>query len=218
MACPFARACMLALLALTAWVPAGGFAQEAVDEALERRVKAAFLYRFLDYVTWPEQVFARPDSPIVIGVMASDAIAAELTQVAAGRSIGGRPVAVRALREADAPVGLHALFIGQAANARVAQISRTVPGAVLIVTEAENGLAQGGIINFLIADGKVRFEVGLRGAEKRALRLSARLLSVALNVRKDSMRPALSDVIAQVDRSFARFSDRFMEFRLPTLR
>jgi hypothetical protein len=208
----FRTATLLTLLAALLAAALPGHAQDSVDEALERRVKAAFLYRFLEYVTWPDPAFARPDSPVVLGVLGAEAIAAEVQQVVAGRTVGGRPVAVRALREGEPLAGLHALFIGQSANARLAQIAKAVPGAVLIVTEAENGLTQGGVINFLIAEGRVRFEVGLRGAERRTLRLSARLLSVALNVRKDSMRPPFADVVARL---LPRLS---FELLLPSIR
>src|SRR5688500_4442806 len=56
----------------------------AEDAALERTVKAAFVYKFLSYVEWPAGSFARPDSPIVIGVYGADDIAAELAQVVPG--------------------------------------------------------------------------------------------------------------------------------------
>ena len=46
----------------------------AADEpdAIERRVKGAYLYKFAGYVTWPAAAFARPDSPITIAVMGTD--------------------------------------------------------------------------------------------------------------------------------------------------
>lgn len=60
-------------------------------------------------------------------------------------------------------------------------------GPVLIVTESEDGLAQGSVINFVIVDRRVRFEVALAPASARSLSIAAGLLSVAINVRKDSL-------------------------------
>src|SRR3954468_23532351 len=62
-------------------------------------VKAAFLYKFPGFVDWPAGSFARPDAPLVIGVAGNDAVAGDLEQIVAGRTLEGRPVAVRRLRE-----------------------------------------------------------------------------------------------------------------------
>jgi len=53
----------------------------------------------------------------------------------------------------------------------------------LTVTESDGALAQGSIINFVVAERRVRFEIALDSAEKSRLRLSSRLLAVAQQVR-----------------------------------
>jgi hypothetical protein len=156
------------------------------EQTSERQVKAAFLYRFIDYVRWPEAVFAKPDSPIVIGVLADSAMVDEVQAVASGRSVRGRPLVVRPIKEGEA-AGVHVLFLGESVNARLRRIIRSVDGPVLVVTEAEDGLSQGSVINFVIADRRVRFEVALMPASARSLTIASGLLSVAINVRKDSL-------------------------------
>ena len=53
---------------------------------------------------------------------------------------------------------------------------------VLIVTEADGGIPRGSMINFLIVDRHVRFEIALPSVEKAGLRMSSRLLAVAQRV------------------------------------
>jgi hypothetical protein len=53
---------------------------------------------------------------------------------------------------------------------------------VLTVTESADTFALGSIINFVIVEDKVRFDVALHEAELCNLRVSARLLSVARKV------------------------------------
>ncbi|HZE91172.1 MAG TPA: YfiR family protein, partial [Rhizobacter sp.] len=48
---------------------------QADNSSAESQVKAAFLYKFLNFVEWPPQSFASGDSPIVIGVVGADRIA-----------------------------------------------------------------------------------------------------------------------------------------------
>ena len=174
----FACALLAALLALTA------SAADDVDRALEQRVKAAYLHRFTEFVSWPDAAFAAPDAPFIIMVAGSDGIAAEVTAVTAGRTVGNRRIEVRRSSEpGTASAQLHMLFVAKSERARIAQFARAGGKHTLIVTESEGALAQGSVINFVLAEGRVRFEVSLDSAERRGLKLSARLLGVAYAVR-----------------------------------
>jgi hypothetical protein len=149
----------------------------------EYKVKAAFLYKFASYVEWPADVFERPDSPFVIGATGADALADELARIVVGRSIGGRPVAARKLRRGDPASGLHILFVGRSNRGQLSDVLASAKGRpVLTVTESEDAFALGSVINFVIVDDKVRFDVALREAEQANLKVSARLLSVARKV------------------------------------
>ena len=53
---------------------------------------------------------------------------------------------------------------------------------ILAVTDAPTGLADGGALNFVPVQGRVRFEASLPAAERAGLRLSSRLLAVAERV------------------------------------
>ena len=157
-------------------------AQSGAEDA-EYRVKAAFLYKFGGYIEWPGQVFASADSPLAIGVMGADALADELAQLVAGRSVAGRPVTVRKLRPGDSIAGLHVLFVGRAESRRLAGILAAAKSrALLTVTESDDALELGSTINFVVVDDKVRFDVAPPPAESGNLKISARLLAVARKV------------------------------------
>ena len=176
----------MCIAALLGWMPRA----QAQDEptAIERRVKAAFLYKFTGYVGWPEGTFARADAPMTIGVLGDDQLAAETAQLVVGRTVDGRPIAVKRVTFAELAggghtAGVHILFVGRSESARFAQVVKALPPApILIASESENALRQGGIINFVIVEGRVRFDVSLEAAERRGLRLSSRLLPVARSV------------------------------------
>jgi hypothetical protein len=151
---------------------------------LERRVKAAFLYKFLGYTDFPATAFADAATPLTIGVIGADDLAVELARVVAGRTVNNRAIEVRDLREADAGARVHLLFVGGADPQRVGRIVRQASGAMLVVTECENGLQLGSVINFRIVDERVRFDVSLDAAERNGIKLSSRLLTVANRVQK----------------------------------
>ncbi len=170
----------LLALAMLAPVPVRG---EAAASVLERQVKAAYLYKFAGYVEWPEGSFAKPDAPLVIGVAASEALAAQLEQTVAGRSVEGHPVTVRRLKRGESLSGLHLLFVGGADKTHLGEWLGAARGQpVLTVAEADEGNAQGSMINFLMAEERLRFEVALKPVSQSRLRISARMLAAALRV------------------------------------
>jgi hypothetical protein len=153
----------------------------------ERRVKAAFLYKFLGYTEFPASAFGDAASPVLIGVVGSDDMLAELARTVMGRTLNGRPITVRLVRENDNPGPLHLLFVAGSECARVARMLRAVPGAMLLVSECEGGLQMGSVINFRTINEHVRFDVSLDAAEKNNVRLSSRLLNVANHVQKGNL-------------------------------
>jgi hypothetical protein len=165
--------------------PAQGLAEPA--EALEQKVKAAYLYHFSSFVEWPGKAFAAADSPLEIGVMEADALAEQLVRTIAGRTVRGRPLAVRKLRRTDSPVELHLLFVGPVTSEELGEVlaaARHRP--TLLVTQADGALLLGSMVNLVQADERLRFEVAPKVAEQSGLTISARLLAAALKVQGKS--------------------------------
>ena len=170
------------LLVLWLWLPLAALAQQD-SRAAEVQIKAAFLYKFGDFVQWPPVAFGRPDAPFAIGVMGADELAAALEQLVVNRTVQGRPIAVRRLRHGESLAGLHVLFIGRAESAHLGETLAAARGqALLTVTEMENALASGSMINFVAEESRVRFDVALPSAERGQLKISSRLLAVARRV------------------------------------
>jgi hypothetical protein len=158
-------------------------ATDAARDATEASIKAAYLYKFAAYVEWPPAVFTRADAPFVIGIVGADDIAAELNKIKASAASGSRAMEVKVLRPGDAAVGVHILFFGQQDSARLGRaLAATQAQPLLTVTENGGGLAAGSIINFVTVSDRIRFEVSLPNAERNKIKVSVRLLNVALRV------------------------------------
>jgi YfiR/HmsC-like len=145
-------------------------------------VKAAFLYKFGSFVQWPATAFKTPQEPLVIGVLGDEAVADDLDQLAAGRSVEDRPLRIRTLKDGEAPGPVHILFIGTMRPQKLRDLLAALHGPVLVVTQQEGALAAGSVINFVADGARVRFDASLASADVRDLKLSARLLAVARNV------------------------------------
>jgi hypothetical protein len=167
----------IAALALIA--PADSPAEQKTT-TLERRIKAAFLYKFSGYVEWPAAAFPHPETPVTIGIADDEPLAAELASMVAGRTSAGRPISVVQLDPGDRPERLHILFIAQSEAPRIRSWVESLRGApVLVVTESERALSEGSMVNFVLSGGRVRFEISVPNAEQNGLRLSSGLLAVA---------------------------------------
>ena len=148
----------------------------------EATVKAAFLYKFAGYVEWPAGAFAQPDTPIVIGVMGADDIAAELDRIVVGRQVNNRRLESRRVRPGDSLRGLHMLFVPRTEPTLRATLAAAAQQKVLTVTDGERGLEAGGVISFVTVEDRVGFEVSVEAAERSGLRISSRMLAVARRV------------------------------------
>ena len=85
----------------------------------------------------------------------------------AGRTVQKHPITVKRLRRGDAITGLQVLFVGQSEAPRLAEILAPARGRpLLVVTESEDALAQGSMINFVAVEDKVRFDVALPPAPR----------------------------------------------------
>src|SRR6267142_5432188 len=111
-----------ALLALCTLCAGASLAADDSPQDIEQRVKAAFLFKFGGYVEWPERVFPRSDSPLVIGVAGADVLAEELSRITSGRTMNGRPVIVRRVRSGEQATGVHVLFVGRSEAGRLGEL------------------------------------------------------------------------------------------------
>ncbi len=182
---PAAWRVRLALLWVTAYALCGAapacFGQPGVVS--EQTVKAAFLYKFAEYVAWPNAEGLAPGSPFTIGVVGSGTIADDLIRLTADRTVNDRPVRVRLLTVDDVVEDVQMLFIGREQQDRLGMLLSPVRGRpILTVTESKGALADGSVINFTVNGDRVRFEISLAAAESQRLRLNSRLLAVAEHV------------------------------------
>src|SRR5262245_19682872 len=85
----------------------------AADEFPEYQLKAAFLYNFAKFVTWPESSFTNAEAPITIGIVGTDPFGPLLEDIIKGKTANGRKLAIRHLSPQEKPTGCHILFIGR---------------------------------------------------------------------------------------------------------
>lgn len=156
----------------------------AQGSPLEAAVKATYLYKFTPFVAWPVTVHEAPSSPFGLCVVGSDAFGDLLDKAVAGQQLDGRSFAVRRLRTMDLSARCHVLYLALAGGSAIAGVLDAVRGTpVLTVTDQQEDPAAKGIVNFVLVDGRVRFEIDNQAAAENGIALSSKLLSLAVSVR-----------------------------------
>ncbi len=143
-------------------------------------VEAAYLYNFAKFVRWPGSA---PGRPLAICIAGQNPFGGVLPDLVRGEKIDDRPVTVRSIDRAAEAADCSLLFIG-ANQGRMAKgwIDAVAGRPVLTVSDSPDFLASGGIIQFVIAGDRVRFQVDLDAAMANHLALSSQLLKVAVKV------------------------------------
>lgn len=150
----------------------------------EHQVKAVWLLNFARFVEWPATAFPNATAPFVVGVVGKDPFGRELERAFTGKTVKGRPFVFRRISNDADLGGCHILFVPASERKRTRDwIGKLQGGAVLTVGETEEFLQNGGVINFLLKDNTVRFEISLNAAQAAGLKLHANLLKVAVAVQ-----------------------------------
>ncbi len=151
----------------------------------EYQVKAAFLYNFARYIDWPAVTFRSDKDPVRICVLGRDPFGSGLPETVKGRTLGSKSFAVSNVADASQITGCQILFISSSEQKRIPAILSAVPSVgVLTVGESDGFATHGGIVNFILEDGRVRFQINRQAAERAHLQISSKLLNLAQIVDK----------------------------------
>jgi hypothetical protein len=155
------------------------------DISREYAIKAAYLYQFARYVEWPADAFVNEQSPLVIGVLGTDPFGAILEEIAIKKRVEGHPIVIRRFASGSDYTTCHILFISSSVTPeeRAAAIRKVQGTPVLLVGDEPGFAAEGGTINFVMEENKIRFEINTEVAKREQLKISSKLLSLAKIIR-----------------------------------
>ncbi len=146
----------------------------------EYLIKAGFTYNFAKLMQWPANAFPQPDSPIVIGILGPDPFGSTLEEVLAGKKVNARSFVVKHLKWGMDLRDCNILFVSATEAPHLEELFRQLKGQpVLTIGQMPDFARRGGIINFILEDDKVRFEVNVEAAKQADIAISSRLLTLA---------------------------------------
>lgn len=170
----------------------------AIDPDRVAKVKAAYLFNFLQFAEWPESAFAGPESPIVVCFVGDAVSYDQFVALVSDERIRGRAVQVRRTRYPLPPSPLepvspgrielfrselrqaHMMFVAGTEHSRLAFILDAVrPSPTLTVSDIGGFAESGGMLELVLEEGRIIFEANPGAIESSQVRVSSKVLRLA---------------------------------------
>jgi len=164
----------ITLVVGSAFMPAQSNTEEYI-------LKAAFLYRFTDYIDWGSSSGQTED--FTIAVLGRSGITDPLIEIAKEKKAQGKRIVIKEYDNINDVGDCQILFIsGNNKQDVETAVSKMGDKPILIVAEQTDACAKGAHINFVISDNKLKFEMNPSAAAISGLKISSQLLQHAIVV------------------------------------
>lgn len=152
-----------------------------LEQDLDYKVHALFLYHFTKYVNWP---IDKSERDFLIIVLGNDVVAEELKRITRGKTVQGSPIRVENRKSDYQNVqGAWMVFVSQAASRNFEKIRNSIGSEpVLLISEHSGYCERGAHISFLLAGDKLRFDVNRSAMQKQGFEISGELLKLSNKV------------------------------------
>lgn len=170
------------LFALLGCGPIGAARSQGLT-ASDAQIKAAFVYNVAKFVEWPPPSFTSPAAHLQLCVAGRGPLPNLLSELD-GKTVQGRQLNVQLHASSFDPIACHIVFFATGAASPPADVLKALKGlAVLTVSDIGGFVEQGGILELVLGDGRLQFDVNLSAAQQGNLRLSVQLLKLARNAK-----------------------------------
>lgn len=147
----------------------------------EPELKAAFIYNFVQFTTWPSGLLAQAEA-LNVCVRPHAPVALALSTLS-GKMVHGLPLSITALAE-ERLATCHVLFVDAADIALLKKLSAlSIPMPILTVAELPDSSADKAMIRLALDGKKIVFDVNAGEAKRSRLIISSRVLTLARSVK-----------------------------------
>jgi len=152
----------------------------ADEQPLEYRIKANYLLTLPLFIELPSQ----PSSCTAFSVcVIGDTPLTELLEASKGKRIKGRPLVVMKSREPDRMNCCHILFIASSEQYRLQKLLAWAnQRGILTISDMRGFVKQGGMINLVMVNNKISFDLNQAAARSASISFGTQLLRLANDV------------------------------------
>jgi hypothetical protein len=156
-----------------------GHSQGGAEEA-NLKLKSMFVYSFIKNVQWPAGV---DGTQYTIGILGDKALYQKMNSTYAGKEFNGHKLIFEYYDSFNTASKCHMVYVDPSLSDDLSKnLSTLKKNKTLIVTEKGGLLSDGSVINFVIDNNKLRFEISNTNAQKVPLVIGPALIKMATNV------------------------------------
>lgn len=145
------------------------------------KYKTIFVYNFTKYIKWPSDY---KNGAFKIGVFGETNLYSELEKMAKTKKVGNQPIEVLKFSDVSDIEKCHILYVSPKKTDQVGTILKKISKtSTLLVTESPGMIDKGAIINFVVENNKLNFELNKKAASKYKLQISTNLEALAVLVK-----------------------------------
>jgi len=148
----------------------------------EASLKAVFSLNFAKFTHWPEGEPAAPEDELRVCMVGRSQVASALS-ASEGEKVGRRRVSFDYIRLPGDVSGCHLLYVSELDLDRERRLLASLRRLPVITISDLPGFAEaGGMVELVIVDRRLRFEINLAAVRAAGLRMEPKLLKLAIRL------------------------------------
>jgi hypothetical protein len=153
-----------------------GFSQSDPNKIAKIKLKGIYIYSFAKNVYWPQD-YSKGD--FIIGVYGNKDIYDQLNNAYTNKPIGSQKITVKYYTELSDLKDCHLFFVSEEKTGNLSRVQKVLSSHTLLVSEGENLVTTGSMINFIYVQSRLKFQVNKTKAEKNDLKIGQTLQKLA---------------------------------------
>ena len=146
-------------------------------------IQASYLYNIAKLVEWEDPKYR--EGNFIIGILSGSNVYQELVKKYQSKSIGNQPIEIRKLLQPEDADRCNILFVGRDNLQHVIKVYEKMKGTgTLVVTEYTDALEDGSVINFVVANNTLGYELSLENARGHGLKVGSTLKQMAERIEE----------------------------------
>lgn len=144
----------------------------------EYQVKAAFIYNFIAFTQWPYEI----NQPVNFCIYGEDYFGQEIDQLQV-KQINNQPINLLRLSKLEEIKVCQILFVSKSNISNLSSLLDFIQNQpILTIADAPDAATKGIMINMILANNRIVFEINLQAARSAKLDISSKLLQLAIKV------------------------------------
>lgn len=146
--------------------------------AQDYKYHPSYIYNFTKYIQWPSSY---QSGDFIIAVLGESPIIEELERMAANKSVGAQKFVIKKYSSVADIDKCHMLFIPVSKSRDLSEALAAVGSqSTLVLTEKAGMASEGSGINFVLKEGRWKFELNKSATDKSSLKVSSELAKLAI--------------------------------------